>query len=163
MECIGSNWHIEGIESPKTKDIIKGQIIDLFCLNNIRLMFRLWNELDSPVKPELNKMIQQYHRLLMKNGWNVFYGINALYFTGQTIFAWCFLRDEDNIFGYFKYLFPILIVALSIFDIIIKKSTSLLVYVFIVFMLIMGVSITHENLIFDEFKIYEVWPMYYFY
>ena len=126
-------------------------------------MFRLWNELDSPVKPDLNKMIQEYHFFLMKNGWNVFYGINALYLSGQTIFAWISLEDEDNMLRYFKFLFPILIVILSIFDIIIKKNPSLLKYVFIVFMLMMGIGLTHENLVFDTFKIYEVWPMYYFY
>ena len=126
-------------------------------------MFRLWNELDSPVKPDLNKMILEYHHFLMKNGWNVFYGINALYLSGQTIFAWTFLKDEDNMFGYFKFLFPLIIVILSIFDIIIKKNPSLLQYVFTVFMLMMGIGLTHENLVFDTFKIYEVWPMYYFY
>jgi len=126
-------------------------------------MFRLWNELDSPVKPDLNKMILEYHHFLMKNGWNVFYGINALYLSGQTIFAWTFLKDEDNMFGYFKFLFPLIIVILSIFDIIIKKNPSLLQYVFIVFMFMMGIGLTHENLVFDTFKIYEVWPMYYFY
>ena len=126
-------------------------------------MFRLWNELDSPVKPDLNEMIQEYHHLLMKNGWNVFYGINALYMSGQAIFAWTFLKDEENMLGYFKFLFPLIIVILCILDIIIKKNPSLLRYVFTVFMFMMGIGLTHENLVFDTFKIYEVWPMYYFY
>jgi len=126
-------------------------------------MYRLWNELDSPVKSELNTMIQEYHHFLMNNGWNMFYGINVLYLSGQTMFVWFFLKDQDTMFGYFKFLFPFIIVVFSAFDIIIKKNPLFLRYVFIVFIILMGIGLTHENLVFDTFKIYEVWPMYYFF
>ena len=142
--------------------IIKRQMADLIHLKNPRLLLRLWGELDSPEKPELEIMVQQYHSYLIKNGWNAFYGILCLWFSLMTILVWGFVSDDDPLLGYFRILFPSLVIIFSAFDIIIKKNPIIYKYIFVGWTIFLGITMTHENMEAEQFRIYEIWPIFYF-
>lgn len=72
------------------------------------------------------------------------------------------MNDDNDLRSTLKIIAPCVLISLNIADIIIKKTPILLKHTFLAYIIGFGLIITHENLMFETFRIYEMWLMYYF-
>ena len=121
----------------------------------------MWRELDADEKPEIEQIIKEYNEYLKRNGWRVFHGIMTFFFIVQIINIWIFIDRSNPLLAYFKILFPFIMFMLSIINIIVQKNPAILRYIFIVWTIIFGVALTQENLIYQNYQMYEFWPVFY--
>lgn len=121
-------------------------------------MIELIAELEAPShNSEYNKLVEKYLMYYLKNFWKAFTSFSIFAMVLCEI-AYLWNPNYDN--PHYKFsvvLIPCLIVCFCTIDVIISKYKGLLKYVFIFYILGVGISISHENALAETYKYYEIW------
>lgn len=156
----GENDDCNPTESPSLREIFESQARSVLSGSYITHFISLWRGLhDLLSKEELKHMKQQYHFMFLKNCWNWIFSVAI---TMLSIFLWLAFAFEDHAeeLKVFKLIFPAFMFIVISIDIIIKKNPKYLQNMFFIYLLLLGITISWENLAFAKYKYHENWRVF---
>lgn len=109
--------------------------------------------------PDFDKMVENLLMYYLKNFWKTFCSICMFVWFSCTIVYFFSLKEGDIYYNFNILALPLMFVLFSLLDVVVNKYKFILKYVFIVYMIGIGIVVWHENTIAKEYKIFEIWYM----
>ena len=120
----------------------------------------LYNELEQPIDKELQKLIDEYYENYLYFGWRILYSLDRI--LKLILILSSFYADANDPSNKSK----IIVASLSALmfkgvDILKERYPRILKFIFPFCNFAVGFSLTMENAVLEEFRIYELWIVYY--
>ena len=116
---------------------------------------------DTMLSEDMRNIINNYHIEYLKYSWRVFVNL-SLSSLSINLLAVFLMADDNPQKNSARIIVPMLIAAIYGIKFITSKYVETWKYVFPFFILISGTSMTIENTFFSDFKIHEIWVVFYF-
>mmetsp|Transcript_17837 Transcript_17837/g.20595 ORF Transcript_17837/g.20595 Transcript_17837/m.20595 type:complete len:166 (+) Transcript_17837:73-570(+) len=152
--------HDDDQNAPAVKDIIKRQIHLVLTLGFLQSFVKFWKNLeDLTSKPELKQMKEHYHETYLKICWGAFFSFYIFFML--TVYVCILFIEINEELKILKYAFPFFIMFISMMDIVIQRNNKLVEHVLIAYLIVFGIQISNESILFVEYRFYEVWVFFY--
>ncbi|CAI2387846.1 unnamed protein product [Moneuplotes crassus] len=142
----------------KVTSLVKRVTQAIFGLCNLRSYYPCFT--NSKIEEELQQMMHKKHQDHLNFGWHVVYMLQHL--LGLLIFASCFMEDWSDpgfqIHFCFSIFFTGLVNVVKLVETRLKKAVH---YFLPCLLFLVGNALIIENCLFEEFKIYEMWIIWY--
>ena len=125
-----------------------------------RSFYTFWRELEELTEmKEIHNLKENYHQSYWEIGWKAFRGLWIISCVLQVLFILLFRAHVTN---KEMIVFPsVALVVILLVDQAIERNKSLIENIFLVYILLIGIIMTHEGLQYDKYKFHETWLVFY--
>ena len=127
-------------------------------------LHQAWKEIEDPkMNEEIKTIIKKYHFDSLKFSWRVFWNLVLFCNLINFILANLFMAKDNLQANTAKFIIPCKIIIVFLIKWTTRRHDGAYKYVFPMFILFFGFALTYENSLFKEYKLYEIWLIFYFF